>query len=79
MTKKTKPMTNADLFKSFCNLSPLAQAMVVQGVIAQFEAVIENKDELLKDGTGSCIVHPQAWINSAIEIKELHDAYQASH
>lgn len=79
MAKRIKPMTNADLFKAFCNLSPLAQAMVVQGVTAQFEAVIESKETLLKEGSGTSIIHPQVWINAAEEIKELHDKYQASH
>lgn len=78
-TKKTKPMTNADFFKAFCHLSPLAQGMIIQGVTGQFEAVIKSKNKLLKEGAGSPIISPHAWISAAEEIKQLHNEYQASH
>lgn len=74
-----KRMTNNDLFKGFTKLSVLAQVMVIQGMTAQYENVLENQEELLREGTGTPFVHPQAWINAAKEVKELYTEYEASN
>lgn len=72
---KGKLITNSDLFKQFCLLSPVAQVMVIQGVQGQCESVIEHADEIKKEGTGCPIIAPDAWIEAAKHIKELLDMH----
>lgn len=81
INKKVKSWTNSDLFKELCNLSPIGQAMAIQALTQFSDAVIADKENLLKEAGKDMFsfIHPQVWINAAEEIKALHGEYQTSH
>ena len=74
---KKKQKTNVQIVKEimeFSDFGPLAQMFIIDAITKQAEAVSKTT---AKDYPENMMIHPEAWINVAKEIKEkLEKAYK---